>query len=49
MLNRLSVSTLLKAVILATSFCVVVGFSLNAWDSWSRLQVASRIFVIADA
>ena len=22
---------------------------LNAWDSWSRLQVASRIFVIADA
>jgi methyl-accepting chemotaxis protein len=49
MLNRLSVSTLLKAVILATSFYVVVGFSLNAWDSWSRLQVASRISVIADA
>jgi len=43
MLNRLSVSTLLKAVILATSFCVVVGFSLNAWDSWRRLQVASRM------
>ena len=49
MLNRLTVSTLLKAVILATSFCVVVGFSLNAWDSWGRLQVASRISVIADA
>jgi len=49
MLNRLTVSTLLKAVILVTSFCVVVGFSLNAWDSWGRLQAASRIAVIADA
>ena len=49
MLNRLSVSALLKAVILITSFCVVVGFSLNAWDSWGRLQVASRISVISDA
>ena len=49
MLNRLTVSALLKTVILATSFCVVVGFSLNAWESWGRLQVASRISVIADA
>jgi methyl-accepting chemotaxis protein len=48
MLNRLTVSALLKIVILATSFCVVVGFSLNAWDSWGRLQVANRISVIAD-
>src|SRR5258708_21843851 len=49
MLNRLTVSALLKTVILTTAFCVVVGFSLNAWDSWGRLQVASRISVIADA
>jgi methyl-accepting chemotaxis protein len=49
MLNRLTVSALLKTVILATSFCVVVGFSLNAWDAWDRLQTASRIAVIADA
>jgi methyl-accepting chemotaxis protein len=49
MLNRLTVSALLKTVILVTSFCVVVGFSLNAWDSWGRLQAASRISVIADA
>jgi methyl-accepting chemotaxis protein len=49
MLNRLTVSALLKIVILVTSFCVVVGFSLNAWDSWGRLQAASRIAVIADA
>src|SRR6201996_7485001 len=49
MLNRLTVSALLKIVILATSFCVVIGFSLNAWNSWGRLQVANRISVIADA
>jgi methyl-accepting chemotaxis protein len=49
MLNRLTVSALLKAVILLTSFCVVIGFSLNAWDSWSRLQATNRIAVIADA
>ena len=49
MLNRLTVSALLKAVILTTAFCVVIGFSLNAWDSWGRLQMTSRISVIADA
>jgi methyl-accepting chemotaxis protein len=48
MLNRLTVSALLKIVILATSFCVVIGVSLNAWDSWGRLQVANRISVITD-
>jgi methyl-accepting chemotaxis protein len=49
MLNRLTVSALLKTVILATAFCVVVQFSLNAWDAWGRLQAASRISLIADA
>jgi hypothetical protein len=49
MLNRLTVSALLKIVILTTSLCVVVGFLLNAWDSWGRLQAASRIAVIGDA
>ena len=49
MLNRLTVSTLLKAVILTTAFCVVVGFSLNAWGAWGRLQQTSRIAVITDA
>jgi methyl-accepting chemotaxis protein len=49
MLYRLTVSALLKAVILTTSFCVVIGFSLNAWDSWGRLQATSHIAVIADA
>jgi methyl-accepting chemotaxis protein len=49
MLNRLTVSALLKSVILATSFCVVIGFSLNAWESWDRLRTAGRIALIADA
>jgi len=49
MLNRLTVSALLKAVILITASCVVLGFSLNAWESWGRLQVARRISVVADA
>src|SRR6478609_8174197 len=49
MLNRLTVSALLKTVILVTSFSVVVGFSLNAWDAWSRLQTAGRMAQIADA
>jgi methyl-accepting chemotaxis protein len=49
MLNRLTVSALLQTVVLATSFCVVTGFALNAWDSWTRLQIESRISVVADA
>ncbi|HEY0912357.1 MAG TPA: HAMP domain-containing methyl-accepting chemotaxis protein [Bradyrhizobium sp.] len=48
MLNRLTVSALLKIVLLATSLWVVIGISLNAWDSWVRLQAANRISVIAD-
>jgi methyl-accepting chemotaxis protein len=49
MLNRLTVSALLKTVILVTSLCAVIGFSLNAWDAWGRLQAASRMAHIADA
>jgi methyl-accepting chemotaxis protein len=49
MLNRLTASALLQTVILATACCVVIGFSLNAWDSRGRLQLADRISVIADA
>ena len=49
MSNRLTVSALLKAVILATSCCMVAAISFNARDSWGRLQVAGRISVISDA
>jgi len=49
MLNRLTVSALLKAVILATALVVIAGFSLRAWDSFNRLQSANRIVRVANA
>ena len=49
MLNRLTVSALLQAVILITAFFIVLGFSLTAWDSWERLQLTNRMAVVADA
>ena len=48
-MNRLTVSALLKTVIFVTSLSVVIGFSLNAWDAWGRLQAASRMAQVADA
>ncbi|MEY9526375.1 hypothetical protein ABIF70_007516 [Bradyrhizobium japonicum] len=49
MLNRLTVSALLKAVIAITSVCVVIALSLTAYASWDRLKTANRISQIADA
>lgn len=49
MLNRLTVSALLKAVIAITSVCVVIALSLTAYETWDRLKTASRISQIADA
>jgi methyl-accepting chemotaxis protein len=49
MLNRLTVSALLKTVIAVTSVCVVIALSLTAYESWDRLKTANRISVIADA
>src|SRR6266702_7572172 len=50
MLNRLTVSTLLKAVILSTALVVVIGFSISAWSSWGRLhQQANRIVAVSGA
>ncbi len=49
MLNRLTVSTLLKAVIAITAVLTVVQFSVGAWESWGHLQSASRISMIAEA
>jgi len=49
MLNRLTVSALLKAVILITTVITVVQFSLSALESWQRLRTANRIALVADA
>ena len=43
MLNRLTVSALLKAVIAITSVCVVIALSLTAYKAWDRLKTANRI------
>ncbi|MET4044120.1 methyl-accepting chemotaxis protein [Bradyrhizobium sp. RT6a] len=48
MLNRLTVSALLKAVIAITSICVVIALSLTAYESWDRLKTGNRISQIAD-
>jgi methyl-accepting chemotaxis protein len=49
MLNRLTVSALLKSVIIPMAIGVVAALSVSAWDSWGRLQSAGRISVIAEA
>jgi hypothetical protein len=49
MLNRLTISALLKSVIVLMAACVVAFLVTTAWDSWGRLQTAGRISVIAEA
>jgi hypothetical protein len=49
MLNRLTVSALLQAVILGASVIIVLMFSFSAWDSWQRVQMTNRIALVADA
>jgi methyl-accepting chemotaxis protein len=48
MLNRLTVSALLKAVILTTALIIIAGVSLSAWGSWQRLQTTNRISVVTE-
>ena len=47
MLDRVSVSSILKSVIAALSAVVVIMLAAGAWSSWSRLQVDSRIAGVA--
>jgi HAMP domain-containing protein len=49
MLNRLTVSALLQAVILAAALIFLLVFSFSAWDSWQRLHTTNRIAQVADA
>jgi methyl-accepting chemotaxis protein len=49
MLNRLTVSALLRAVILTTALVIVLVSSLSAWNSWGRLQTTERIALVANA
>src|SRR5258708_420988 len=49
MLNGLTVSALLKSVIVLLAIGVVAILSVNAWDSWPGLGSTRRISLIADA
>jgi methyl-accepting chemotaxis protein len=49
MLNRLTISALLQAVILTAALIIVLVFSFSAWESWERVQITSRIALVADA
>ncbi|KJC45462.1 methyl-accepting chemotaxis protein [Bradyrhizobium sp. LTSP857] len=49
MLNRLSVSALLKAVVLSTALVIVAGVSVFAWSSWIRLQQANHMVAVSTA
>jgi methyl-accepting chemotaxis protein len=49
MLNRLTVSALLKSVIILMAIGVVSALSVSAWDCWERLRLAGRTSAIADA
>jgi methyl-accepting chemotaxis protein len=46
--DRLTVSALLKSVILVMALGVLAALSVSAWDSWTQLQSAGRISLIAD-
>ena len=49
MLNRVTINALLRTVIGVLGAAVVIMLSLSAWDSWSRLAVASRAAAVSDA
>jgi hypothetical protein len=42
MLNRVTINALLRSVIGVLGAAVVIMLALSAWNSWSRLAVASR-------
>lgn len=49
MLDRVSVTTLLKSVIAVMAACVIILLANSAWQSWNTLDATSRIATIADA
>src|ERR1700731_3015055 len=49
MLDRFTVSSLTKSVIVLMALCMTALLSVTAWSSWGRLVMTSRILVVADA
>jgi methyl-accepting chemotaxis protein len=49
MLDRFTVSSLIKSVIVLMAGCIVALLYVSAWNSWGRLTMTNRISVVADA
>ena len=49
MLDRLTVSSLIKSVIVVMATCMTALLCVSATDSWGRLATTSRISTVADA
>jgi methyl-accepting chemotaxis protein len=49
MLNRLSITTLLTAVISGMAVCIIALLAITAWGSWTQARTAGRVLTIADA
>jgi methyl-accepting chemotaxis protein len=49
MLNRVTISALLKSVILVLCTSLVIILAIGAWDSWQKVNTANRIAAVADA
>jgi hypothetical protein len=49
MLNRLTINTLLKSVILVLCTSLVIILALGAWESWQKVNTANRIAAVAEA
>ena len=49
MLDRFTVSSLIKSVIALTAICTTALLGVSAWNSWGRLATTSRILVVTDA
>ena len=49
MLNRVSINVLLKTVIATLGAAVVIMLSMGAWDSWNRVNAASRAAAVTES
>ena len=49
MLDRFTVSSLIKSVIVLMATCTTALLCISAWSSWGRLTTTGRILVVADA
>jgi hypothetical protein len=49
MLDRFTVTSLIKSVIVLMALCMTALLSVSAWNSWGQLVMTGRILLVADA